>query len=229
MRRKSDRIFDEWPDRYDAWFTTPMGTLIKHYETDLVTGMLRPAPDERILDAGCGTGIFTQDIIATGARVVGLELSRPMLRRAVGRFRDRPFQGVQGDMTHLPFSANTFEKTISVTALEFIEDAERAVRELFRVTRPGGYVVVATLNSLSPWAGRRKAAGRKGHPLFSTAIFRSPVEMRALSPVRGILRTAIFFEKDDPDDLAQEKEGKGRSADLDTGAFIAIGWRKPAS
>jgi len=189
--------------------------------------MLRPAPGEQILDAGCGTGIFTQDLCVPGIRVVGLELSFPMLQGAVGRFQGRPFQGIQGDIIHLPFANNAFDRTISVTALEFIEDAEGAVRELFRVTHPGGSVVLATLNSLSPWAAGRKAAGKKGHPLFKQAIFRSPQEIGALTPVKGTLKTAIFFKKEDPLDLAREKEAEGQSAGLDTGAFIAVRWRKP--
>ncbi|MBW1941306.1 MAG: methyltransferase domain-containing protein [Deltaproteobacteria bacterium] len=224
---KPEKIFDEWRDRYNAWFTTPMGALIKHYETELVMAMLRPAPGERILDAGCGTGIFTQDIFVPGTRVVGLELSFPMLQGAVGRFQGRPFQGIQGDINRLPFSNNAFDRTVSVTALEFIEDAEGAVRELFRVTHPGGSVVMATLNSLSPWAARRKTAGKKGHPLFKQAIFRSPREIRALTPVKGTLKTAIFFKKEDPLDLAGVNEEKGQSAGLDTGAFIVVRWRKP--
>ena len=224
---KPEKIFDEWRDRYNAWFTTPMGALIKHYETELVMAMLRPAPGERILDAGCGTGIFTQDIFVPGTCVVGLELSFPMLQGAVGRFQGRPFQGIQGDINRLPFSNNAFDRTVSVTALEFIEDAEGAVRELFRVTHPGGSVVMATLNSLSPWAARRKAAGKKGHPLFKQAIFRSPREISALTPVKGTLKTAIFFKREDPLDLAGVKEEKGQSAGLDTGAFIAVRWRKP--
>ncbi|MBW1772556.1 MAG: methyltransferase domain-containing protein [Deltaproteobacteria bacterium] len=224
---KPEKIFDEWRDRYNAWFTTPMGALIKHYETELVMAMLRPAPGERILDAGCGTGIFTQDIFVPGTRVVGLELSFPMLQGAVGRFQGRPFQGIQGDINRLPFSNNAFDRTVSVTALEFIEDAEGAVRELFRVTHPGGSVVMATLNRLSPWAARRKTAGKKGHPLFKQAIFRSPREIRALTPVKGTLKTAIFFKKEDPLDLAGVNEEKGQSAGLDTGAFIVVRWRKP--
>ena len=64
-------------------------------------------------------------------------------------------------MKNLPFTDNSFEKAISVTAIEFIRDARGAIGELFRITKPGGCIVVATLNSLSPWANRRKEAGKK--------------------------------------------------------------------
>jgi len=66
---------------------------------------------------------------------------------------------------------------------------------LFRVTKHGGVVVIATLNSLSPRAQRRKEAAKKGQSLFERAIFRSPDEMKGLSPVEGIAETAIHFEK----------------------------------
>lgn len=226
---KEQKDFDKWPERYDAWFETPMGALIKSYEAGLLMGLLRPATGERILDAGCGTGIFTRDILCAGAHVAGIELSLPMLQRAQGKLRAYPFRAVQGDMARLPLGDNTFDKAISVTALEFIEDAYGAVMEMFRVTRQGGYVVVATLNSLSPWAVRRKEAGRKGHPLFRKAIFRSPREIMALAPVQGALKTAIFFDKHDPLALAREKEQKGQAAGLDTGAFLVAGWKKPVT
>ena len=51
-------LFDDWPEKYDLWFETPIGRLIKKYERDLVLEMLRPEQGERILDAGCGTGVW---------------------------------------------------------------------------------------------------------------------------------------------------------------------------
>jgi ubiquinone/menaquinone biosynthesis C-methylase UbiE len=189
--------------------------------------MLSPGPGEHILDAGCGTGVFTLDVLSAGAHIVGLELSLPMLLRAGKKLEKYPFQKVQGDMRELPFADDVFDKTVSVTALEFIEDANCAVGELFRVTKPEGYIVVATLNSLSPWASRRKAAAKKSHPIFRYTFFRSPHEMSSLSPVKGLIKTAIHFQKNDEPEQAREIEEKGRSKGLDTGAFIVACWEKP--
>jgi ubiquinone/menaquinone biosynthesis C-methylase UbiE len=219
-------IFDHWAKKYDQWFETPMGRLIKGYESKLIFRMLAPEPGELILDAGCGTGIFTEDIIETGARVVGLELAFDMLRRAVTKCSGQTFHSVIGDIQRLPFADTSFNKAISITAIEFIQDARRAVEELFRVTKPGGCIVVATLNSLSPWAQRRKEAAQKGHPLFKHAIFRSPDEIKSLSPVEGILETAIHFEKNDDPDVARKIEKSGSEKGLNTGAFLAARWLK---
>ena len=221
-------LFDEWSEKYDEWFETPIGRLIKGYEQELILQMLYPGPKETILDAGCGSGVFVVDLIKAGARVVGLELSPVMLRRSAARFSGQAFYPVRGDMTRLPFADSSFHRTVSNTALEFIEDAGSAIDELFRVTRPGGVVVVTTLNSLSPWAHRRQKAAQKGHPLFGHVIFRSPDELFDLSPVKGSFKTAVHFEKDVDLDMARQIEESGRKENLDTGAFLAVRWEKPA-
>ena len=224
---KASRVFDQWPERYDRWFQTLIGKLIKTYETELIFEMLKPSKGELILDAGCGTGVFTKDFFTAGAKVVGLELSFPMLARAGEKLSGCSFLMIQGDMEKLPFSDQVFDKTVSVTAIEFIKDAREVVDELFRVTKPGGLIVVATLNRLSPWADRRKVSGEKGHSIFREVVFRSPEEMRNLSKVKGVQKSAIHFRKEEGPERAKEKEEMGRSRGLDTGAFLACCWRKP--
>jgi len=166
MYKEKTRLFDEWPEAYDRWFTTPIGSLVRKYEVELIMDLLKPKRSEVILDAGCGTGVFTRDILLSGSRVVGLDISSPMLIQAGKKLKGFPFQMVLGDMLNLPFRESSFDKVVSVTALEFIEDARDVVGELFRVTERGGAIVVATLNSLSPWALRRKAEAKERHTIF---------------------------------------------------------------
>ncbi len=220
------RLFDEWPEKYDRWFETPIGVLVKKYENELFLDLLQPRPGEMILDVGCGTGVFTLNILGLGTRVTGLDISQPMLVRARQKAEKYPFRGVAADMMSLPFADECFDKVVSMTALEFTEDGKGAVSELFRVTRKGGVVVVTTLNSLSPWAARRKKAADRGHSLFEQMIFRSPDDMRALSPVNGTVKTAIHFLKDDDPQRAPEIERDGQKQGLDTGAFVAARWVK---
>src|SRR4030042_2792415 len=99
--------------------------------------------------------------------------------------------------------------------------------ELFRVTRKWGSIVVATLNSLSPWALRRKAEARKGHALFEKAFFRAPDELGSIAPVNGVIRTAVHFQKEEDPEKAVEIELDGRRKGLMTGAFLAGHWQKP--
>jgi ubiquinone/menaquinone biosynthesis C-methylase UbiE len=221
-------LFDDWPERYEAWFATPIGRLVKDTECRLILEMLSPRRGEKILDAGCGTGVFTLDYLDAGAEVVGLDVSGPMLALAEEKAAGYPFVTVQGDMLALPFADESFDKSVSVTALEFIEGAKKAVDELFRVTRPGGLVVVGTLNSLSPWAVRRRAKTERGERhVLEDAVFRSPDELLALSPAEGTVRTVVHFAKEDPPELAAETERLGQARDLETGAFVAVRWVKP--
>jgi ubiquinone/menaquinone biosynthesis C-methylase UbiE len=223
----NDELFDQWSEKYDQWFTTPLGSLIKRDEGELISDFLRPAPGEQILDAGCGTGVFTADILSSGSKVVGLDLSLPMLRLAERKFTECPFHAMLGNMISLPFKDCSFDKVVSITALEFIPDAKRTVDELFRVAKKGGIIVVATLNRLSPWAVHRIEEGKRGHAIFTKAIFRSPDELRSLTEVKGIVTTAIHFQKGDCPNKAMEIERQGCVNGWGQGAFVAVRWQKP--
>lgn len=222
-----EQLFDDWPEKYDQWFTTPIGSLTRRYESDLIMGLLKPVPGERILDAGCGTGVFTLDLLSAESRIVGLDISLPMLCWANKKLEGRPFQPVSGDMNTLPFRDDLFDKVVSITSLEFIQDGKGAMAELFRVTRRGGVIVAATLNSLSSWADRRREEAKKGHAIFSKAIFRSPDELRFLAPVEGVVRTAVHFQKADSPEKAVQIEQEGQRQGWQTGAFVAVRWLKP--
>jgi len=223
----AERLFDEWPDRYDKWFETPIGSLVKKYEGELLLELLKPGVGELILDVGCGTGVFTRDILSRGSRVIGLDISSPMLRRACQKAKGYPFQAVAGDMISLPFAGERFDRVFSMTALEFIEDGQAAVRELFRVAKKRAPLVVTTLNSLSPWAVRRKQKAAKGHRLFQNMIFRSPDELRTLACADAEVKTAIHFQKNEDPDRAPEIEMEGQKRSLETGALVAARWVKP--
>ncbi len=221
-------LFDEWPERYEAWFSTPIGALVKETERALILELLNLVAGDTVLDAGCGTGIFTMDYLAAGATVIGLDMSTPMLALAALKAKAYPFTAVQGDMVRLPFEDETFDKTVSVTALEFIADGKKAVEELFRVTKPGGLVVVGTLNSLSPWAARRRAKTALGQRhILEEAFFRSPEELAACSPETATVRTVVHFQKADLLENAIKAERLGQSLELNTGAFVAARWVKP--
>ena len=222
-------LFDKWTDRYDCWFETQCGILVKQYESELLLKLLNPLSGEKILDVGCGTGVFTIDVMAQGSRITGIDISEPMLRKAVNKI-DKisryAFNGICADMCALPFADNSFDKVLSMTAIEFIEDAKKAVAELDRVIRQGGTIVLTTLNSLSPWAEQRRKAAETGHDLFQKIFFRSPDEMRFLVPANPVVKTAIHFQKEDCLSEIPEIERQGKKNNSDKGAFLAVKWKK---
>jgi ubiquinone/menaquinone biosynthesis C-methylase UbiE len=219
-------LFDTWTDTYDRWFETPTGRLVRKYESTLLLEFLKPRPGERILDVGCGTGIFTQEVLDCGAIVTGIDLSVPMLKKAFIRMGNASFTGLCADMSALPFPSNSFDKVFSMTAIEFVADARRAIAELDRVTRKGGRIVVTTLNSLSPWAQQRQQKARNGHALFQKIHFRSPGDMCSIVPERSVIKTAIHFQNNDSVACIPEIERSGSKKGLNTGAFLAVQWDK---
>lgn len=104
-----------------------------------------PAP--LVLDVATGTGRLPRAILRQPAfqgRVIGLDLSRGMLRQAVRRtaqFADRLTFIWQG-ASHLPFEDNTFDAVSCLEALEFMPDPEQVLEELVRVLRPGGVLLL---------------------------------------------------------------------------------------
>jgi ubiquinone/menaquinone biosynthesis C-methylase UbiE len=106
---------------------------------------LIPAP--LVLDVATGTGRLPRALLRQPpfqGRVIGLDLSRGMLRQAVrrtGQFADRLTFIWQG-ASHLPFEDSTFDAVTCLEALEFMPDPQWALEELVRVLRPGGVLLV---------------------------------------------------------------------------------------
>ncbi|MGY1690967.1 class I SAM-dependent methyltransferase [Geodermatophilus sp. SYSU D01105] len=100
-------------------------------------------PGQAVLDAACGTGIVARtaaDRLAGNGRVVGLDLNEAML--TVAR-RVRPdLEWRQGDVAALPFPDAEFDAVLCSMALMFFPDRDASLREMVRVTRPGGVVAL---------------------------------------------------------------------------------------
>jgi SAM-dependent methyltransferase len=98
----------------------------------------------RVLEIGVGTGRIGLSLAAAGVPLVGLDLSLPMLRRLVEKAGDPPaVPVVQGDATALPFPARRFGGAVASHVLHLIPTWRQVLRELVRVVRPGGALVVS--------------------------------------------------------------------------------------
>ena len=97
-------------------------------------------PGERVLDVGAGTGVSTEELARSGAFAVGADLSIGMLR--AGRHARPSVPLLAGDALRLPFADATFDAVTISFALRNVVDTDGALRELARVTRPGGRLVV---------------------------------------------------------------------------------------
>jgi arsenite methyltransferase len=112
----------------------------------LVYEALGAKPGDRILDAGCGPGFYTRELldqVGPEGSVTGIDRSPQML--AVARGRSEGFGNVafeEGDATALPVDSGRFDRALSVQVLEYVRDVPAALAEMHRALRPGGRVVI---------------------------------------------------------------------------------------
>jgi len=140
--------FDDQAAGYDRWYATPRGRLVDRVEKEALFALLPGLAGCRVLEVGCGTGNISVALAQRGARVVGMDVSGPMLdaaRRKVPR-QGPPLHWVRSLAGALPFPGNSFDGVISVLALDFMADRPGVVREMVRVLRPGGFLGLALLN-----------------------------------------------------------------------------------
>ena len=100
---------------------------------------LDPRPGEIVLDLAAGTGVSTAELARSGAYPVGVDISLGMLQ--TGR-RSRRVNLLAGDALRLPFRDCAFDAATISFGLRNVQDTGAALRELARVTRPGGRLVV---------------------------------------------------------------------------------------
>jgi ubiquinone/menaquinone biosynthesis C-methylase UbiE len=107
----------------------------------------RYGTDKDVLECGCGTGLILERIKEHARRAVGIDLSPGMLELAKSRGLDVH----EGSVTALPFPDASFDVTCSFKVLAHVPDIALALREMTRVTRPGGVILAEFYN---PWSFR---------------------------------------------------------------------------
>ena len=116
-----------------------------------VIAAVDPKPGERVLDLAAGTGTSSQPFADRGARVVPCDFSLGMLQ--VGKQAKPHLPFTAGDGTQLPFADATFDAVTISFGLRNIVDPEAGLREMLRVTKPGGRLVVCEFShpTWAPW------------------------------------------------------------------------------
>ena len=103
---------------------------------------LAPRPGLAWADVGCGTGVLASTILTMcePSSVSGIDLSEGFVSRARQRISDPRARFETGDATHLPWDSAVWDAAVSGLVLNFVRDHVSMVREMVRVTRPGGSV-----------------------------------------------------------------------------------------
>ncbi len=122
----------------------------------------------RVLDVGVGTGLELP-MFTRSTRLVGVDLSEPMLKRAQDRVSKEGLTNVEGlikmDAMNLAFPDASFDCTVAPYVLTVVPDPQATLNELARVTKPGGEIVLVNhigaesgpIAAIEGWLGRRSA------------------------------------------------------------------------
>jgi SAM-dependent methyltransferase len=181
------------PDDYDAWYRTPLGAAAHRIELAAIEQLAEPRAGERALDAGCGSGIYSAWLTELGLLVTGVDRDPRMLGAARRQAPSASFR--EGELTALPFAAGEFDLALAVTVFSFLDERQRvrAARELVRVIRPGGRVVIADLAPLSLWAAQRRVKAWLGSATWRAARFTSARVLHRLLLAAGADRVRTRY------------------------------------
>jgi SAM-dependent methyltransferase len=203
VRNVYETIADEYDERIPG--NGVVDEIFTDSETDFLLGKIRS--DDDVLDMGCGTGRFTIPLAERARSVTGLDMSPMMLATARKKLADRGLDADlhEGDMADLPFADASFDAVVSMLALMHIprQDRQQVFREVARVLRPGGRLLVGVKNSVFErmFRGDRFAAvditdveseeliftnTRSGEDMIAPWHSFSPDELTSLSAVAGL-------------------------------------------
>lgn len=147
----------------------------------VVRKQVAPKSGQKILDLAAGTGASSAAFLAPGVKVVAGDFSEGML--AVGRKRHPEIDFVFADATALPFAANEFDAVTISFGLRNVVDVKKALSEMYRVTKPGGKIVVCEFSKVTNpiFRGFYNFYLNKLLPLFSRLASKTPEAYMYLS------------------------------------------------
>ncbi|MEW5774345.1 MAG: class I SAM-dependent methyltransferase [Thermodesulfobacteriota bacterium] len=167
--------------RYEEWFASRPGAFAFARERSLLERLIAgwPRRGQKLLEIGCGPGLFLEAFWEAGFEVSGLDKDPYMLRRARERLGGRADLHL-GDAAHLPFDDNEFDFAALVTVVEFAPEPGRVILEAARVAQKGLLIGFLNRHSLyylekgRPWPWARRGRLRRAH-------WYAPGEMRRLA------------------------------------------------
>ena len=131
---------------YDVYYEGDLGKQIDEIEKQAIESLVKSVVPGKMLEIGCGTGHWTRFFTEKGFQVTATDVSEPMLEQA--RAKDLPVDELMyASVFDLPFESNSFDQVAVITALEFCGDIPRALEEMKRVLKPGGWLIAGCLNA----------------------------------------------------------------------------------
>jgi ubiquinone/menaquinone biosynthesis C-methylase UbiE len=155
VKEQVDELFEKTVDDWARFYDDPKPVTMtsqnlvsrRRFALEMIESQL--APGSKILDVGCGTGHLANELMRRGYQAWGVDFSQGMVRYAREHYAADRFQ--VGDIERIPFPDNTFDGIVCLGVMEYLSNDEPALREMWRVLKPGGVAVITTPSALCPF------------------------------------------------------------------------------
>lgn len=180
----------------------------------------------KCLDAGCGPGLLSMALAQRGFQAHCVDTSEQMLNLTQGLFLDKGLslpELKQGSIESIPYDDNTFDLVASAGVIEYLENDDAALRDFFRVLKPGGMLVLSITNRLSPvglFEGVIEWVKRVG---FTRDLCNVVLKSMGSTPVRA---REFSVRKHKPSEL-DDSVLRNRFAIKSSGFFYMLPWPHP--
>ncbi len=142
--------YDAFADEYDLKARRSPHTAL--YDRPALLNLLGDVAGTRVLDAGCGSGLYAEELLRAGAEVVGIDASDRLLDIARDRLGDRALlrcHDLTAPLDWLP--DRSIDHVLMALVIHYLEDPVPALRELHRVLRDEGTLVLSTHHPAGDW------------------------------------------------------------------------------
>jgi ubiquinone/menaquinone biosynthesis C-methylase UbiE len=153
----------------EIWnWSTPAGKIRWKRRVGMLTDSLQPGM--KVLEIGCGTGFFTQEIIKKQVKLTAIDISPDLLEVAKTNIIDPNLEFTIENAYQMSFGNQTFDAVVGSSVLHHL-DIDLALKEIFRVLKPGGFIAFTEPNMLNP-----QIAMERNIPAIKKAMGNSPDE-----------------------------------------------------
>jgi len=221
-------VFDNDASTYDQWYTTPLGKHADKVETNCALDLLKPSAGMAILDVGCGTGNLSLKLARLGCSITGIDISEKMLTfaREKAQKEQHPAEFMSMDASDLEFPEEAFDAVVSMAALEFMQDQQKTLDEMFRVLKKGGKLLVGTINRESDWGELYLRLAEKKDTVFRHAKLRTLEELTTFKPYDFVSAEECLFVPPDAEIGELCEDGEKKRYRKGRGGFLCALWKK---